>query len=111
LTNVDADIVGLQELAPGQATAIETYLTNKYPYRVLVPTGFSGKGLLSRFPILESASVDLAPERPDLNASIEILGRNARSLLLIRVLPGSAHWRDLRPGNARSDPASGRVGP
>jgi vancomycin resistance protein VanJ len=69
------DIIGLQELAVPQSEAVERLLEEQYPYRVLLPTGFSGKGLLSRFPIRGSASVSLAPERPDLHATLDVHGQ------------------------------------
>ena len=74
---VPADVVGLQELGPGTADAIEAdpTLTARYPYRVLVPRGADllGLGILSRFPIadptfgvdpaLQEATVDLGAGR------------------------------------------------
>lgn len=74
----EADIIGLQELADAQAEAIERHLYASYPYRVLVPGGFAGKGLLSKFPIVSSESVSFAHGRPDLSATLEIAGRSAR---------------------------------
>lgn len=44
LAESDADIIGLQELSVPQAEVIEKLLVEHYPYRLLVPTGFSGKG-------------------------------------------------------------------
>lgn len=69
------DIIGLQELAVPQSEAIDRVLSEHYPHRVLLPTGFSGKGLLSRFPILGSASMSFAPQRPDLHATLDVGGR------------------------------------
>jgi endonuclease/exonuclease/phosphatase family metal-dependent hydrolase len=74
----DADIIGLQELAGDQAEAIERQLATVYPYRVLFPAGFAGKGLLSRFPIVASERHLFADGRPDLSAQIEIGGRTAQ---------------------------------
>jgi endonuclease/exonuclease/phosphatase family metal-dependent hydrolase len=76
-----ADIIGLQELADEQAEAIETHLCAVYPYRVLVPAGFAGKGLLSKFPITASESIAFASGRPDLRAEIEIAGRTAQVIV------------------------------
>ena len=70
LRQSSADIVGLQELAPDQGTAIATVLGDDYPYQVLHPTGIPGKGLISRFPVQESALLDLHPGRPDLQAIV-----------------------------------------
>jgi endonuclease/exonuclease/phosphatase family metal-dependent hydrolase len=65
-----ADIIGVQELAPDQATAISGLLQNDYPYQVLHPTGIPGKGLISRFPIQETELLELHPGRPDLQAIV-----------------------------------------
>jgi endonuclease/exonuclease/phosphatase family metal-dependent hydrolase len=72
LGDEQADVVGIQELSLPQAEAIERRLMGVYPYRLLVPTGFSGKGLISKLPIRSSASVAFAPDRPDLNAEVEV---------------------------------------
>ena len=69
-----ADIVGLQELSEAQAEAVAQATADVYPHLVLRGTGFSGRGLLSRHPIRESAWLPLAPGRPDLHATIEIGG-------------------------------------
>lgn len=77
----EADIIGLQELADEQAEAIERHLSAVYPHRVLVPAGFAGKGLLSKFPILSSESIALANGRPDLIAQVDIGGRSAQVMV------------------------------
>ena len=74
----EADIIGLQELSDDQAEAIEDQLCDAFPYRVLHPGGFAGKGLLSKFPILTSESHLFANGRPDLSARLEIAGREAQ---------------------------------
>lgn len=81
LEDEQADIVGIQELSLKQAEAIERRLMRVYPYRLLVPTGFTGKGLLSKLPIRESAIVAFAPDRPDLNASVEVLEHLVRIIV------------------------------
>jgi len=73
----EADIIGLQELSDEQARAIERQLYGAFPYRVLHPGGFAGKGLLSKFPIVSSESHPFADGRPDLSARLEIRGREA----------------------------------
>ena len=75
LRQVRADVVGLQELAAPQAEALAGELTDAYPYQVLIPTGFAGKGLLSRHPLVEHEQLCLYEARPDLRAVIEIAGR------------------------------------
>jgi len=67
------DVVGFQELAVVQAQMLAE-MAELYPYQVLMPAGFAGKGLLSRYPILRYEDLTLYPERPDLRAWIEIDG-------------------------------------
>ena len=69
-----ADIIGLQELAPEQGAALAEHLGREYPHQVLHPTGIPGKGLVSRFPVHETALLDLHPGRPDLQATVEAPG-------------------------------------
>ncbi|MCC6315522.1 MAG: endonuclease/exonuclease/phosphatase family protein [Thermomicrobiales bacterium] len=68
----NADLIALQELAPGQAVAIERMLAERYPHQSLHPLGIPGKGLLSRYPIVGAELIRLQPERPDLRATIRL---------------------------------------
>jgi vancomycin resistance protein VanJ len=74
LARAGADLVGLQELAASQAEAIARELSKIYPYQVLFPSGFAGKGLLSRYPVLESEQLWLYPSRPDLRVDVDVDG-------------------------------------
>src|SRR5918998_497147 len=65
-----ADIIGVQELAPAQGGAVTALLQDDYPYQVLHPTGIPGKGLISRFPVLETELLELHPGRPDLRSIV-----------------------------------------
>jgi len=59
LEQLDADVVGVEELQPAMADALSTdpAITRNLPYQVLAPDeGTLGAGLLSRFPILEQSS-------------------------------------------------------
>lgn len=48
----DADIIGLQELNPDVAAAIEHALREEYPYQELAPhAGTYGMGVISRYPL------------------------------------------------------------
>jgi endonuclease/exonuclease/phosphatase family metal-dependent hydrolase len=67
------DVVGLQELAHAQAHVLSE-LVDVYPYQVLMPGGFTGKGLLSRYPIRDHERLLLYPGRPDLQATLEVDG-------------------------------------
>ncbi len=81
LIRSNADVVGMQELSESQASAIERDLSEHYPYRLLHPGGFAGKGVLSKRPIEESGVMSFAPERPDLNASVLIDGKPLRVIV------------------------------
>jgi endonuclease/exonuclease/phosphatase (EEP) superfamily protein YafD len=70
LRDSDADVIGMQELAPVQGEAIAELLRDDYPHQVLYPTGIPGKGLLSRHPIRETMLLDVHPRRPDLRALV-----------------------------------------
>jgi endonuclease/exonuclease/phosphatase (EEP) superfamily protein YafD len=68
----DANLVGLQELQPDAASALESDLaiSGEFPHSVLEPEGtVLGIGLLSAFPIVEH-TVSLDP--PYLRASVEL---------------------------------------
>jgi endonuclease/exonuclease/phosphatase (EEP) superfamily protein YafD len=69
-----ADVVGLQELAATQAEALAAELGEAFPHQVLFPTGFSGKGVLSRYPLLGTEQLHVYPERPDLHAVVDVDG-------------------------------------
>jgi vancomycin resistance protein VanJ len=90
LRQLGADLVGLQELAPAQAEAIARELSDVYPYQVLSPTGFSGKGLLSRYPVVASEQLSLHPARPDLRASVDVQGARL-SFLVAHPPPPRLH--------------------
>jgi endonuclease/exonuclease/phosphatase family metal-dependent hydrolase len=70
-----ADVIGLQELDLPQAEAIERELGHEYPYQVMHAGGFAGKGLFSRYPIIESEQLHLYPARPDLRVVVDIGGQ------------------------------------
>jgi len=54
IKELDADIVGLQELGPKHARLIERDLAGEYPYQLLYPSpSLHGIGLLSRYPIVD----------------------------------------------------------
>ena len=95
-----ADIIGLQELAAGQADAIERQLYGVYPYRILHPDGFAGKGLLSKFPIVASERHAFAKGRPDLSAMLEVGDR------LVRVVVAHPRPPKVRVSGAAFDPVT-----
>lgn len=67
-----ADIIGLQEITEQQAQSIQKQLAFEYPYQLLFGAGIPGKGLLSKFPILNHQQIELYPDRPDLVATIKL---------------------------------------
>ena len=69
-----ADVIGLQEVDPVQAAAISAGLRDLFPYQVVRGTGFSGRSLLSRYPILHQDWHELAVNRPDLHAIVDVAG-------------------------------------
>src|SRR5690606_4176580 len=69
-------------------------------HQILAGTGFSGRGRLSRLPILEHGQLHLSPARPDLRAVVEH-GRQAATLLRAHPPP-----RRLRRPGAVSDLAT-----
>ncbi|MGE3797287.1 MAG: endonuclease/exonuclease/phosphatase family protein [Thermomicrobiales bacterium] len=81
LLRSNADVVGIQELSESQAAVIERDLSRAYPFRLLVPGGFAGKGVLSKLPIQNSGAIAFAPERPDLDATILIDDRALRVIV------------------------------
>jgi endonuclease/exonuclease/phosphatase family metal-dependent hydrolase len=74
LREMNADVVGLQELAAPQAQVLATALANVYAHQVLLPAGFAGKGLLSRYPILHQEQLALYADRPDLRVVVDVMG-------------------------------------
>lgn len=64
-----ADVIALQELTPPQAEAFKAALSDLYPYQAFHPQeGFSGQGVLSRYPILsdEFWQIHLGHQRVEL---------------------------------------------
>ncbi len=106
LFDSQAEIVGLQELAVPQARAVELQLAETYPYRLLIPTGFSGKGLLSKLPIETSGSIGLAPDRPDMAGRVSIQGRSVQVIVAHprppRVTRNGAHFDDATTNQVRA---------
>jgi endonuclease/exonuclease/phosphatase family metal-dependent hydrolase len=81
LARAATDVIGLQELSRSQAEVLAAELASLYPFQVLAPTGFSGKGVLSRFPILSSEELHLYPGRPDLRIMAELGGTRLQVLV------------------------------
>jgi vancomycin resistance protein VanJ len=67
-----ADFVGLQEITASQAYWLDANLADLYPHRLLFGDGIPGKGLLSKYPIVQSERLYLYPARPDLKAIVQL---------------------------------------
>ncbi|MFL5733277.1 MAG: endonuclease/exonuclease/phosphatase family protein [Chloroflexia bacterium] len=76
LRDSEADIIGLQEITTAQAEELDAELHDVYPYRVLYGEGIPGKGILSKFPILEARQLHIFPNRPDLWGQLDVGGRS-----------------------------------
>jgi vancomycin resistance protein VanJ len=74
LLDSGADIIGIQELASAQADAIVAEVAEAYPFQIVRGTGFSGKSVLSRYPITGHEWIELSPGRPDLRVVVSIGG-------------------------------------
>lgn len=65
IQDMDADLIGIQELRPILEGKLQTELREEYPYQVSqVIQGFEGLALLSRYPILES-EISINPNYED----------------------------------------------
>ena len=89
---LDADIVALQELTPHIAAGIERELSERYPFRALLPAERQhGLGLLSRWPILASS------HKPEYRGQHSLIDIEGVPLTLINVHPTIAdiRWRTI----------------
>jgi len=82
-------IIGLEELTPGAAAAIEAdpAVVAAYPYRVLHPSDdWSGMGLLSAWPLVGTATTDDLP--PLIDATVAVTGaRRPLSVVVAHAPP------------------------
>ena len=76
-----ADVIGLQELATGQADEIRDSLLDLYPHQRLHPIGIPGKGLLSRYPIGAMELLHFYQGRPDMSALLDVDGMPMRIVI------------------------------
>ena len=95
LRDSDADLVGIQELSDGQASAISDSLATEYPYQSIFSGGFAGKALLSRYPILATEQLHLSTVRPDLRTMIDLGGCEV-AILVAHPPPPHPHWTGLK---------------
>lgn len=88
------DIVGLQEVDDHQAEAIGSELATIFPYQVVVGSGFSGRGILSRHPIVRHDWHALSPDRDDL-AGVIAIGDQELTVVVGHPSPQKLGWRGL----------------
>ncbi len=75
LRDLEADLVGLQEVRSRLAPRLETELSDQYPYQAVNVAPRDGVALLSRFPILDSRFDDLGLEEGrSLRAVVDVDG-------------------------------------
>jgi vancomycin resistance protein VanJ len=96
-----AGVIGLQEVDERQAEAIRSQLADVYPYQVLHGTGFCGRGLLSRYPIVAHDLLELREGRFDLRARVALPGVEA-TVIVAHPLPPKLQLRGFV-----SDPETG----
>jgi vancomycin resistance protein VanJ len=91
-----ADIVGLQEVTRKQADALKELLAQTYPYQIFIKDGIPGKGLLSKYPIIDWEALELDPGRPDLLTELDLNGQALRVIVVHpqppRIHPDGIHW-------------------
>ncbi len=88
------DVVGLQELDRHQAAALERELEEEYPWKVLHGTGFEGRGLLSRYPLIDYALPYIRPGRIDLLARLDTPGESM-TIIVAHPLPPRPQLRGI----------------
>lgn len=69
-----ADVVGIQELPPGQTDQFKQELGDLYPFQVFSSEGFSGIGLLSKHPVHGWEAFRIKSDRPYLRVVLNVKG-------------------------------------
>jgi endonuclease/exonuclease/phosphatase family metal-dependent hydrolase len=130
LTQVEADVVCLQELAPGVGAALDPLIADLFPYRVLHSLGRDGKALLSRWPIvsehlvqpevghniqrarIDFGGVELLVHNVHPSASIALLGRWSadEAVLLQSAKEAASHPRGILVGDFNLTPLARSYG-
>jgi endonuclease/exonuclease/phosphatase (EEP) superfamily protein YafD len=112
VAETDPDVVGLIELTPAWARALQTRLTH-YPVRQLQPEeGATGVGLYSRRRLADSRILHVSPDRqPSLVANVA-LGERSLVLVIVHVrtiADGADRERQLRALSEELEPLGDRV--
>ncbi|MHC4263197.1 MAG: endonuclease/exonuclease/phosphatase family protein [Planctomycetota bacterium] len=74
----DADVIALCELDIDVAERLTADFAERFPYRVLHPWGIDGRGVFSRYPIVEDDFLQLEGERLHLRVTLDVDGRPMR---------------------------------
>lgn len=77
-----ADVIALCELNPEVAARLEREFAERFPHRVFHPLGVNGRGVLSRFPILESEFLKLEGTRKHLRVTLDVEGHPLRLVVV-----------------------------
>jgi len=85
LQNSGADIIALQEVTEDATELIDSRLSDLYPYRILVPGGIGGTGLLSKYPIETREIFVAAPGA--FNCIKALLNVNGKPITVMNVHP------------------------
>lgn len=69
------DLVALQEVSDQQANAIGEEFGDTLPYRIVRGGHYTGRAILSRFPLVEHEWIPSDPDRPDLRVVADVDGQ------------------------------------
>jgi endonuclease/exonuclease/phosphatase family metal-dependent hydrolase len=108
--SLDADVVGLVEVNPRQAARLDADSTLHTRYRTVLMAPEANRGLLSRYPLIDSGVAEDASARPGsglLWARLDLGGGRLLTVVVAHPLPAEAspssrlplHW-DARPRDA-----------
>ena len=89
------DLVSLLEVTSEMAAALETDVSDIFPYREIRGGGIPGKALLSRYPITNADWLELNPGRPDLIATVDLDGQLIQ-VLVAHPPPPEISWYGVR---------------
>jgi len=70
------DVIGFQELPRDQAARLAGQLAGVYPYAEFIADGNEGRGVVSRFPIAWAHTLEIATDRPDVVALLDVDGND-----------------------------------
>ncbi|MEO0651187.1 MAG: endonuclease/exonuclease/phosphatase family protein [Planctomycetota bacterium] len=78
----DADVIALCELNPEVADRLTGDFAGRFPHRILHPLGVNGRGVLSRFPIVDDEFLKLEGTRKHLRVTLDVEGRQLRLVVV-----------------------------